>query len=199
MLLLRGRPERVESWARTGQVPAYVVPLRGWTALCPTAEPPAGGPYGDPLELFAGRAVPRRLRPAVGLYLFGQRAVVTVHREGRRAIPQWLVWQPGDALVAARPLAPARIADLAKAAGLAREPASARIARVLLEPSGEAPVVLAELWRALSLPGGTLFDGSVAPTDVDGTVLVEPSPVHAARFHAAAREEAQQRAELEGR
>jgi len=215
LLLTRGRPDRAQAWARKGQVPAQVVPLERWTAVCPApsdarqasgqagreargeAGREARGEAGG-VELFAARPVPGALRPAVGLYVVGVRAVVTVHGSGRRAVPRWLVWQPGDALVLARPLTPGRFADLALAAGLAVGAGTDRIAQVLLEPSGTAFDVLADLLTALALPGRDLLDGSVAPAAAGGVDIV-PSPRSVARLRAVAREDAKERAELEQR
>ncbi len=202
ILLVRGPQDRVQAWARKGLVTAHVVPLDGWTAVCPVPGPavaPAGAERERALELFAGRPVPSRLRPAVGLYLLGGRAVVTAHPSGRRATPQWLVWQPGDALVTARPLPAGRLDALALVAGLPAGAGSDRVARVLLEPSGSPTDALVDLLTVLELPGQALLDGSVAPVDAAGAVEVHPSPGAIERFRSVAREDAHERAELEAR
>ena len=67
MLILRGRPDAVSTWARRGLAPVHVVPLEGWTAVLPAGPSRALPPYDDTIKTLAGRHVASRLRSAIGL------------------------------------------------------------------------------------------------------------------------------------
>src|SRR5471030_3216660 len=111
MLLLRGSPDAVETWAERGLVPVHVVPLEGWTSVLPAGPSRAMPPYDDALKALAGRPVTSRLRSAIGLFAVDGNAVVTVQPCGWRAIQRWFVWSPGRGVVRLRQLAPGRPAD----------------------------------------------------------------------------------------
>jgi hypothetical protein len=198
MLLLRGSPDAVASWARRGLVPVHVVPLEGWTAVLPAGPSRATPPYDDTLKTFAGRPVASRLRSAIGLFVVDGRAVITVHPSGWRAIQRWFVWSPGQGVVQPRRLTAGRPADLVVAAG-SRDGASRRGVRdVLVATGGDAHGVLGDLLALLALPGSDLLDGGRDPA-ARGSTLVEPGEQHVARFERIISVEARQRAELEER
>ena len=159
MLLLRGEPDAVATWARRGLVPVHIVPLEGWTAVLPAGPSRAMPPYDDTLKALAGRPVASRLRSAIGLFAVDGNAVVTVQPSGWRAIQRWFVWSPGQGVVRPRRLAAGRPADLTAAAG-AREGAARRgVLDLLVDGRGDAQGVLRQLLALLSLPGVDLFGG----------------------------------------
>lgn len=198
MLLLRGRPEPVASWARRGLVPVRVIPLDGWTAVLPAGPSRAMPPYDDTLETLAARPVASRLCSAIGLFAVDGKAVITVHPAGWRAIQRWFVWSPGDGLVRPRHLALGRPGDLVAAAGTHDEGARRRVREVLVDGAGDAHSVLCNLLAVLSLPGADFLDGGRDPaTSLDST-LVEPGEQHVAKFQKIVNDQARHRAELEG-
>jgi hypothetical protein len=199
MLLLRGSPYAVATWARRGLVPVHVLPLEGWTAVLPAGPSRATPPYDDTLKTFAGRPVASRLRSAIGLFVVDGRAVITVHPSGWRAIQRWFVWSPGQGVVQPRRLAAGRPADLVIAAG-SRDGAARRGVRdVLVATGGDAHGVLGDLLALLALPGADLLGGGRDPAAARGSTLVEPGEQHVARFERIISVEARQRAELEER
>ena len=197
MLLLRGRPGAVASWAGRGLVPVHVVPLEGWTAVLPAGPSQAMPPYDDTLKIFAGRPVALRLRSAIGLFAVDGNAVITVHLPGRRAIQRWLVWAPGEGIVQPRPLVAGRPVDLVRAADIS-DPAVRRDVRdLLVDGDGDAYGVLGDLFVLLALPGAGLFLGEHDPATARDSTRVEPREEHVARFEKTIRDEARHRAELE--
>jgi len=88
MLLLQGEPSPVASWAERGLLPVHIVPLSGWTAVLPAGPSHARPPYDDTLKTLAGRPVPSRLRPAIGLF-----AVDDIAPQPRAAT--WASGRPG--------------------------------------------------------------------------------------------------------
>jgi len=196
MLLLRGEPDAVANWARRGLVPVHIVPLDGWTAVLPAGPSRAMPPYDDTLEALAGRPVASRLRSAIGLFAVEGNAVVTVQLSGWRTIQRWFVWSPGQGVVRPRRLAAGRPADLTAAAG-AREGAARRgVLDLLVDGSGDAQGVLRQLLALLSLPGSDLLDGARDPAASRGSLLVEPSERHVARFEKVVHDQALHGAEL---
>ncbi|HXR67213.1 MAG TPA: hypothetical protein VN712_01110 [Dermatophilaceae bacterium] len=197
MLLLRGRPDAVATWARRGLLPVHVVPLQGWTAVLPAGPSQAMPPYDDTLRTFAGRPIASRLRSAIGFFAVDGNAVITVHPSGRRATQRWLVWTPGQGMVQPRRLAAGRPADLVIAAGN-DDRAAARVVRDLLaDPDGDAHGVLGDLLALLALPGSDLLDGGLDPSAALGATVVEPDEQQVARFERIIGVEVQHRAELE--
>ena len=197
MLLLRGKPDAVATWAGRGLVPVHVVPLEGWTAVLPAGPSQAMPPYDDTLKMLAGRPVASRLRSAIGLFAVDGNAVITVHPAGWRAIQRWFVWSPGQGVVRPRHLVAGRPADLIAVAG-ARDGAARRGVRdVLVDAGGDADGVLGDLLSLLSLPGSDLLDGGQDPAAAQGSTLVEPDEQHVARFERIINDQARHRAELE--
>jgi len=195
VLLLRGEPEQVARWAARGLVATRVVPLPSWTAVLP-AEPTSRvqPPYDDALSVLAARPVAHRLRGALGLFAIDGRAWVMVQGEAWRAVPRWLVWQPGRGASRAPGLRVARPGDLLAAAGAGTRGVGSELAALLREPRGDALGLLTELMQLLGLPGeGLLVDGARR----DQGDLVEPDHRVVARFDALMLEEARHRAELE--
>lgn len=198
MLLLRGKPEAVATWARRGLVPVHVVPLDGWTAVLPAGPSQATSPYDDTLKTLAGRPIASRVRCAIGLFAVDGNAVVTVHKPGWRAVQKWFVWSPGHGVVRPRHLALGRPADLTSAAGTHGQAARRGVREVLVDGDGDAHGVLGQLLALLSLPGRQLFEQRQDPAAVAGSTLVEPGEQHVARFERIVNDQARHRAELEG-
>jgi len=197
MLLLRGEPDAVATWARRGLVPVHIVPLDGWTAVLPAGPSRAMPPYDDTLKALAGRPVASRLRSAIGLFAVDGNAVVTVHPTGWRAIQRWFVWSPGQGVLRPWHLPLGRPADLLTAAGI-RDAAVRRDVRdILVGAGGDAGVLLGDLMALLSLPGSELLDGGQDPATAQGSTLVEPDDQQIARFERIVSDQALHRAELE--
>jgi len=194
---MQGGPEPVASWAQRGLVPVHVVPLKGWTAVLPSGPSHAMAPYDDTLKAFAGRPVPARLRPAIGLFAIDGNAVISAHRSGWRAAQKWFVWVPGEGVVQPRQLVSGRPADLAAAAGTRVRAARRRVRDVLVDSGGDALGVLGQLLAVMSLPGAHLLDGTQDPAAMAGSAVVEPGAQYIARFDKIISDEARHRAELE--
>jgi hypothetical protein len=197
MLILRGRPDAVSTWARRGLAPVHVVPLEGWTAVLPAGPSRAMPPYDDTIKTLAGRHVSSRLRSAIGLFAVDGNAVITVHPTGWRAIQRWFVWSPGQGVLRPWHLPLGRPADLLTAAGI-RDAAVRRDVRdILVGAGGDAGVLLGDLMALLSLPGSELLDGGQDPATAQGSTLVEPDDQQIARFERIVSDQALHRAELE--
>jgi len=196
MLLLRGEPDAVATWARRGLVPVHILPLEGWTAVLPAGPSRAMPPYDDSLKALAGRPVASRLRSAIGLFAVAGNAVVTVQPPGWRAIRRWFVWSPGQGVVRPRRLAAGRPADLTAAAGARGGGARRGVLDLLVDGRGDATALLGDLLALLSLPGADLLKGVSDPTAWSGSCLVEPSERSVARFERVIHEQALHRAEL---
>src|SRR5450759_52358 len=153
MLILRGRPDAVSTWARRGLGPVHVVPLEGWTAVLPAGPSRALPPYDDTIKTLAGRHVASRLRSAIGLFAVDGNAVITVHPTGWRAIPRWFLWSPAHGVTRPWHLAPGRPADLLSAAGIPGTGVRREVRNILVETGGDAHGVLGGLMALLSLPG----------------------------------------------
>jgi hypothetical protein len=197
MLLLRGKPASVATWARRGLVPVHVVPLEGWTAVLPAGPSQAMPPYDDTLKALAGRPVASRLRTAIGLFAIDGKAVITVHPPGWRAIQKWFVWSPGQGVVQARPLVAGRPVDLLAAAGVHDGAARRGVRDLLLQGRGDARGVLGELLVLLALPGSELLLGEHDLAAPQNSTMVEPREQHVARFERIISIEAHHRVELE--
>lgn len=197
MLLLRGNPDAVATWARRGLAPVHVVPLHGWTAVLPAGPSRAMPPYDDTIKTLAGRHVASRLRSAIGLFAIDGNAVVTVHPTGWRAIPRWFVWSPGRGVARPWHLPPGRPADLLTAAGIRDGRVRRDVRDILVDTSGDADGVLGDLMDLLSLPGSDLLDGGQDPATAQGSTLVEPDEQQIARFERIVGDQALHRAELE--
>jgi hypothetical protein len=197
MLLLRGEPDAVATWARRGLVPVHVVPLDGWTAVVPAGPSRARPPYDDSLKALAGRPVASRLRSAIGLFAVDGNAVVTVQPSGWRAIQRWFVWSPGQGVVRPRRLAAGRPADLTAAAGTRTGAVRRAVLDLLVDGRGDARGVLADLLALLSLPGSDLLEGARDPAASPGATLVEPSERQVARFERVIHDQALHRSQLE--
>jgi len=196
MLLLRGEPDAVATWARRGLVPVHILPLEGWTAVLPAGPSRALPPYDDSLKALAGRPVASRLRSAIGLFAVDGNAVVTVQPPGWRAIRRWFVWSPGQGVVRPRRLAAGRPADLTAAAGARGGGARRGVLDLLVDGRGDATGVLGDLLALLSLPGVDLLEGVSDPTAWAGSVSVEPSERSVAGFERVIHDQALRRADL---
>jgi hypothetical protein len=197
MILLRGKPDAVQTWAERGLVPVHVVPLDGWTSVVPAGPSRALPPYQDALKVLAGRPVASRLRSAIGLFAIDGKAVVTVHPSGWRAVQRWFFWSPGHGMVRLRQLAAGRPADLVAAAGSHDPSARHGVRELLVDGGGDAYGLLADLMKLLSLPGFDLLYGSRDPATAQASALVEPGERQVARFDRLVSEQARYRAELE--
>jgi len=199
MLLLRGKPDAVASWAKRGLVPVHVVPLEGWTAVLPAGPSRAMPPYDDTLKTLAGRPVSSRLRSAIGVFAVDGNAVITVHPSGWRTIQRWFVWSPGHGVVRPEHLAAGRPTDLIAAVGMATRDDTARraVRDLLVNADSDADAVLGNLLTLLSLPGSDLLGGGQDPATARDSALVEPGEQHVARFQRTIDDAARHRAELE--
>jgi hypothetical protein len=197
MLLLQGAPDSVVSWARRGLLPVHVVPFERWTAVLPAGPSQARAPYDDTLKTLAGRPVPSRLRPAIGLFAVDGNAVVSAHPSGWRARQRWFVWAPGEGVLQPPELPAGRPADLVVASGTRDRTARRWVRELLVDGSGDAPHLLAGLLELLALPGSDLLDGRRDPVATRGYTLVEPGEQHVARFERIIGDEARHQAELE--
>jgi hypothetical protein len=197
MLLLAGEPDSVASWAHRGLVPVHVVPLDGWTAVLPAGPSRAMAPYDDTLMSFAGRPVASRLRPAIGLFVVDDLAVISAQRSRWRATQRWFVWSPGEGVVRTRWLSAGRPADLVAAAGTAGKAALRGVRDILVDGGGDAPGLLGELLVMLDLPGSELLDGGQDPVALPGSSIVEPGGHDVARFERIVSDEVRHRAEME--
>jgi hypothetical protein len=197
MLLLQGEPDQVASWAQRGLLPVHVVPLEGWTAVLPAGQARAMAPYDDTLKALAGRPVPSRLRPAIGLFAVDGNAVVSAHTPGWRTTQKWFVWVPGEGVVQPRQLVAGLPGDLVAASGTRDRTARRWVRELLVDGGGDAPHLLAGLLELLALPGSDLLDGRRDPVATRGYTLVEPGEQHVARFEKIISDEARHRAELE--
>ena len=187
LLLVGGGPAAVAAWVRRGLVACHVVPLGRWTAVVPAeAESRALPPYDNAVTVLAARPVPHRLRPGLGAFTSGGRAVLTVQPRGWRGGQRWLIWEPGEGVVVAPGLVQARPVDLVRAAGRGRG-----IGALLADPGGDAHDLLRRVMGALGLPGVEMLrEGGAGP-------VVTPSAKAVSRFDARATEDARHRAELE--
>lgn len=196
VLLLRGSSDGVVTWCHRGQVPVVVVPLPGWTAVLPFGGAWSSPPYADALDLLAARPVPSRLRTALGLFVRGERVLLSMQTARRTAPRRWLLWQRGVGLVPAPPLVPAAVPQLVAAARSG--PDAVPAVRALLTELDDTPEeLLSAVMAALDLPGAPLLERP--SSDVAGGRMVRPSARRVAAFDAVVSEDAGQRAELEGR
>lgn len=169
-------------WLRRAPIGVYASDAgQGWTALTPadTQDRP-----DDAAQILAARPVPRRFRPAVGFFVWGQRAVVTVQPPGPRCEQRWLIWQPGAGVVEVPGLPRLPLAMLASLGPIRPRPATLR--EVLADPAGSALTRLTRLLDVLGLPGADLLRGIPAAE----RTLVHPSPGTVRRFDAAVLERA---------
>ncbi|KQU66258.1 hypothetical protein [Phycicoccus sp. Root101] len=192
LLLVRAKPGPVSGWVRRGLVACDVVPLGEWTALLPAERSSrARAPYDDAVTVLAGRPVPLRLRPSIGVFVIDHRAVVSLQAKGFRAGHRWLVWEPENGPLRTPGLDPARPPELVAAAHSRTSPSA--VHAVLKDGSGDALRYLRRVLEVLSLPGGDLL----APSDHPRGQVVAPTAQAVARFESRMAEQAQHRAELE--
>ena len=197
VLLLRGRSQAVQAWARKGLLPVWVVPGRTWSLVVPAAAPRSVAPYDDPVALLGGRPVPSKLRPSLCLSADGQRAVVVVHEAGRAAVQRWLVWTAGVGVSRVQGLPHAPVGLLADLAG-GRGPALRERLDDALRPDDRAGAdVVDDLLRALELPGAGVPIGAIEAAHLPDAVRVDPDQQVVERFDAVAADENRLRAEFE--
>lgn len=201
LLLCRGGADVAARWAAGGLTAVSIVPAGGpWTAVVPrTAASAVPRPYDDAMSTLLNRPLPRRLRPAIGVASVRGHAMVAVTPARWRSVRRWLAWQPGVGLVHPGGLAPARLADLVRVAGLVEPSALAAVADVVHDPTGDVHRMLVDLLTVLGLPGVELLQGRTAPLDRPGSRSVEPSPERVARFERMVHEELSWREETQGR
>jgi hypothetical protein len=197
LLLLRGRVDDVRSWARTGLLPAWLVPDPAWTLVVPAGPPASAPPYDDPVALLGGRPVPSRLRPSLCLVADGPRAVLVVQEAGRRAQPHWLVWSQDLGPARTPELPAASPAMVAHVTGPRRRPRVDALRAALAPDARSGRDVVDDVLRALGLPGAGLPLGAVHARDLPGAERVDPDAAAVARFDAFARTEAHLAAQLE--
>lgn len=197
MLLVHGELGAVTPWVERGLVAVHAVPLTGWTAVLPAELfSRVSSPYDEAAPALAGRPLPSRLRPGVGVFVLRGRAVLTVQPPGWRPVQRWLVWTPEHGVVRTPRLPVARPADLLRAAGTTRQ-AGPALLQVLRRRHCAMLPWLVDVLRVLGLPGERLLTGEQQAGECAGAVLVEPRPASLARFEAILRDEAEKRAERE--
>ncbi|BDZ58374.1 hypothetical protein [Barrientosiimonas endolithica] len=194
LLLLQAAPAKARSWLRRGTVPAYVVPLGGWTAVVPAGPSAAAPPYDGATSVLAARPVPGQLRSAMGFFVVGERAVLVVHPRGGRSGSRWLAWESEHGSLVLPGHEPATVRDLMGVAGLADSEREG-VLGVLRRRGGSCPSMLAALVSALALPGGDLLAGTGVPTKEEA-VLVTPHARAVQRFDRDIREDQELRVEL---
>lgn len=188
LLLLRSDTHRVTAWLRRGSVPAYVAPVGGWTAVVPAGdEARSSAPYDKSVPLLVNRPVPSGLRAAMCFAVVDRRAVLVLHPPGWRAVPRWLIWQPGHGAAGQTPFPDVRPDDLLQVAGVSRQ--ELPVVEGVLRDTDLAPArMLRELIEALGLPGGELLEPGAAK-HAAGAALVEPDERSVRRFEKVTREE----------
>lgn len=198
LVLVHGDSAAVVQWAERGLVAVYALALPEWVAVLPAGPlSRASSPYDAAVPVLAGRPLPAKLRPAVGLFAVNGRGVVTVQPHGWRPVQRWLVWSPSLGVVRTPRLPALRPGDLLRAAGTRPQQAGTSLLQVLRERQGRAVPWLVGLMGALGLPGTDLLTGERHPKASPDAVLVEPRTASLARFEAILRERADRRAELE--
>ena len=194
LLLVRRSPGAVGRWLRRGLVAATVAPLDGWTGVTVAHDTArSAAPFDVAVEVLAARPVPRRARPALGLFAVHGRAAVTVHAVGLRRPQQWLVWQPTDGVVETPSLPRLGLQTLLAAAGSPTGVSPQDVASVLRTRDATPLDVLETLLGTLRLPGRDLLVGR----DCSGASDVEPSGRGVLMFDRLMADEAQHRAEWE--
>ncbi len=179
LLLLNDDAKRVDLWVQRGIVPSFVVQLSGWAGVVPAGAARSDPPYDNPLTVLASAPVPMTMRAALGFFQIDGRAVMTVHPRRWRALPRWLVWEPGTGLVRVN-LPQGSPADLVRTAGVVDEQARV-ISRVLHDKQSTALDVLSDVLDALALPGGELLRGDEI-AESDDAMLIEPNRRAVTRF-----------------
>ncbi|PWJ25417.1 hypothetical protein ATK17_1537 [Branchiibius hedensis] len=188
LLLLRSDTHRVTAWLRRGSVPAYVVPVGGWTAVVPAgAEARTSAPYDKSVPMLTNRPIPSGLRAALCFAVIDARAVLVVHPPGWRAVPRWLIWQTGQGPSGPTPFPAVRPADLVNVAGIVREDLP-HVEGVLRDTALAPDELLHDLIDALGLPGAELLEPG-AVRHASGAALVEPDERSVRRFEKVTREE----------
>lgn len=181
VVLTRAGADKVAAWARRGLGPVVVVPVRGWTLVCPGGRPKARYPYDDAVRTLAGRPVSHAMRPAVGFFRVGKQAVVTVHPRRRWAATRWLIWTPWDGIVTPKGLAVATPLDVARGLGKNTPETLALVEEILADTGAVAKDVLAALLGVFEVPGVDVLAG-VNAADLPGAVLVVPPDRYARAF-----------------
>ena len=197
VLLLRGRSQAVQTWARKGLLPVWIVPGHTWSLVVPAAAPRSVAPYDDPVALLGGRPVPSRLRPSLCLSADGQRAVVAVHEAGRGAVQRFVVWTSGVGVSRVEGLPHAPVGLLADLAGGRSVQTRARLDDALRLDDRSGAEVVDDLLRALELPGAGVPIGAVEAEHLPDAVRVDPDQRAVERFDSVAAQENRQRADLD--
>ena len=188
LLLLRSDTHRVTAWLRRGSVPAYVVPVGGWTAVVPAgSDARSSAPYDKSVPMLVARPVSSGLRAALCFAAIDDRAVLVLHPPGWRAVPRWLIWQSGQGPSGPTPFPSVRPTDLVSVAGISREDLP-RVESVLRDTDQTADDLLHDLIDALGLPGAELLEAGAA-RHASGAALVEPDERSVRRFEKVTREE----------
>lgn len=178
VLLLRADADRAVAWARRGLVAVHVVPQEGgWVVVCPLGErSEAPPPYDGALTALLARPVPRRLCPALGVAVVGERLILNVVAPAIRPRRLWLAWEPGVGLVRPGTLPITTVATLAAAVG---QPNKA--------PTTD--LVLTDLLRALDVPGAQFVSGDSHAGTQPHAVAVIPERQDVSRFERRTRED----------
>ncbi len=201
LLLVRGGPDAVTTWAAKGLVSLRVVPLeRGWCGLVPVAATSdLAAPYDDPVGLLLGRPVPRALRPCFGATVVHDQALLTATPGGWRAVQRWVAWRPGTGLVPPGGLPTLRLSALVHLAEVDEPDALAAVADIVHDAVGSPLEVLRGLLGALHLPGGDLLGAPADGPWRPDSQVVRASGKGVAAFGRMVSDDASWRAEMEGR
>lgn len=199
VLLLHGRSQAVQTWARKGLLPVWVVPGLTWSLVVPAAAPRSVAPYDDPVAILGGRPVPSRLRPSLCLSADGQRAVVVVHAAGRPAVQRWLVWTSGVGVSRVQGLPHAPVGLLAELTGGRGRALRGRLDDALSPDDRTGADVVDDLLRALELPGAGVPIGAIEVEHLPDAVRIEPDQRVVERFDSLVADESRLQAELEDR
>lgn len=192
LVLVRRSPAAVTRWLRRGLVAATVAPFGPWTGVTLADERArSAAPYDVGLEVLAARPVPRRSRPAIGMFDVRGRAALTVQPAGLRAHTHWLVWEPRRGVVATPELSRLSLPVLLAAAGAQGRVREEALAEVLRSGQGTPLDLLVTVLGMLGLPGRDLL----VRGDCDGASDVEPSVRGILAFDRLMAEEAAHRAE----
>jgi hypothetical protein len=192
LVLVRRSPASVTRWLRRGLVAVTVAPLGPWTGITLADERArSAAPYDVGLEVLAARPAPWRARPSIGFFDVHGRAALTVQPAGLRSHSHWLVWEPGQGVVATPGLPRLRLPMLLAAAGAQGRVLEEALADVLRSGRGTPVDLLVTVLGLLGLPGRDLL----VRGDCAGSREVEPSLRGVLAFDRLVAEEAAHHAE----
>lgn len=198
LLLVSGSLPRVSRWASSGLVRVEAAPLdEWWTALAPGAgaSVPAA-PYDDPWTMLLNRPIPWRLRPAIGVLVHQDQALIAVTPKRVRSSQRWLAWRRGIGAVDVDPLPRAALRTLLVAADRDEPWTLGRLREVLDDDAGSPLEFACDVLELLELPGEDLLRGRARLADLDGAQHLEADPKRQAEFDQVVADEQANRSEV---